>query len=460
MGKTLLDKLWEMHVVEHLGENMDLLAIDRVFLHDLCGAFAFQMLEDSGRGVSRPESVIASPDHTLSSNCARTGEDSAECRSILPRLRKGCKKYGVELFDLNDERQGIIHIIGPELGYSLPGMTLLCGDSHTCTHGAIGALSFGVGTSEVYHALATSCLMRKRPKTLRLWIGGERGADVDPMDIILSIIAAQGVSRGVGFAIEYCGPVVEQMTMDERFALCNLTIEMGAEYALIAPDQTTIDYIKNRPYAPKGDALDQLIAHCAEIRTDADAVFDDRIDVDITGLSRQITWGVNPGQTIAVDGTIPEIAPDAAEKVRLDHKKALEYMGLQAGASLRGVPIQYVFIGSCSNGRLSHIKAAAAVMEGRHVAPGVTALVVPGSEAIRIEAERLGLDKIFLDAGCIWGAPGCSLCCGSNGEYVPPGEHCVSTTNRNFIGRQGRGARTHLASPITAAMAAINGTIG
>lgn len=459
MGRTLFDKLWDMHVVDHAGDGMDLLAIDRIFLHDLCGAFSFQMLDDHGYGVMRPQSVIASPDHTLSSRPDRTGEDSAECRSVLPRLRRGCEKYGVKLFDVNDPGQGIVHIIGPEQGFSLPGMTLLCGDSHTCTHGAMGALAFGVGTSEVYHALATSCLLLKRPKTMRLYIAGERGPGVGPMDMILSIIAAQGVSRGAGFAVEYCGPVVEEMPMDERFALCNLTIEMGAEYALIAPDDTTIAYLRERPSAPKGKALEQLAAHCRDIRTDPDAAFDDSIHVDITGLERQITWGINPGQAVSVRGAVPTLPPNAPEKASLDHEKALAYMELQAGDALHGLPIQHVFIGSCSNGRLSHMKAAAAVLAGRHVAPGVSCLVVPGSERVKREAEALGLHKIFLDAGCVWGAPGCSLCCGSNGEVIPPGERCVSTTNRNFIGRQGRGARTHLASPVTAALAAVSGVI-
>lgn len=459
MGKTLFDKLWDMHVIEQIDDDSSLLAIDRVFLHDLCGAFSFQMLEDNGYTVLRPGSVTVSPDHTLSSDCRRTGEDSAESRSILPRLRRGCEKYGLRLFDLNDPRQGIIHIIGPEQGLTLPGMTLLCGDSHTCTHGAMGALAMGVGTSEVYHALATSTLQVKRPKNLRLYISGVRAEDVGPMDIILSVIAEQGVSRGRGFAVEYCGPVVEAMSMDERFTLCNLTIEMGAEYAIIAPDDTTIEYIKACPDGPKGEKLDKLTEHCAAIRTDADAVYDDYINVDISALKRQITWGVNPSQTVAVDGLVPAAPESASEKQRIDYEKAYSYMGYGAGTEMTGLPIQHVFIGACSNGRLPYLKAAAELVRGRQVAPGVKALVVPGSERIRREAERLGLDKVFTDAGFTWGAPGCSLCCGSNGEYVAPGAHCVSTTNRNFIGRQGRGARTHLASPLTAALAAINGKI-
>lgn len=460
MKKTMFDKIWDSHVIEHIEENTYLLAIDRIYLHDLCGAFSFQMLDDNGYGIRRPETVIASPDHTLASRYDRTGEDNAESRSLLPRLRRGCEKYGVELFDLNDERQGIIHIIGPEQGRSLPGMTLLCGDSHTCTHGAIGALAMGVGTSEVYHSLATSCLMVKRPKTMKIYIHGQRGTDVGPMDIILHIIAKHGVARGAGYAVEYCGPVIEQMTMDERFTLCNLTIEMGAEYGIIAPDQTTIDYFTGRPEAPTGEMLEKLLDYCQEIQTDADAVFDDSIEVDVTGLGRQVTWGVNPSHTIGVNDVVPAVPENASEKTRLDYQKGYDYMGYQAGMPINELKIQNVFIGACSNGRLSHLKAAAAVVEGKKVADGVDALVVPGSEEVKKQAEKLGLDKIFKDAGFRWGAPGCSMCVGSNGEFVASGNHCVSTTNRNFIGRQGRGARTHLASPVTAAISAIRGTIG
>ena len=459
MGKTLFEKIWDLHAVAEVEPGVFLLAIDRIYLHDLCGAFSFQMLENNGYSVLRPETVMASPDHTLSSLPGRTGLDTPESRAVLPRLRQGCRKYGIPLMDVGDPGQGIIHIIGPEQGRSLPGMTILCGDSHTCTHGAMGALAMGVGTSEVYHALATSCLLVKKPRTLRVWIGGERGADVGPMDIILRIIGDYGVSRGVGFAVEYCGPVVEAMTMDERFTLCNLTIEMGAEYGIIAPDRTTLDYLRGRPFAPRGELLEKLETHCHELASDPDCHYDDYIQVDITGLKRQITWGINPGQTVAVTGAVPGIPAGAEERLAAGFQKAYNYMGYGPGMPMEELAIQDVFIGACSNGRLSHLQAAAAVVAGKKVAPGVHALVVPGSQEVKKRAEALGLDRIFLDAGFQWGEPGCSLCAGSNGDRIPEGHHCVSTTNRNFIGRQGRGARTHLASPITAALAAVNGVI-
>ena len=448
-----------MHVVEHVEEGIDMLAIDRIFLHDLCGTFATQMLRDNGYTVRRPETVVCSPDHTVASCSERTGDESPESRSMLPRFRRGCREFGLTLYDIGDSRQGIIHIIGPEQGWSLPGMTLLCGDSHTCTHGALGCLAMGVGANEVYHALATSCLKVKRPKNMRVRIEGERAPNVGPMDIILSIIAAQGVSRGTGYAVEYCGSVVENMTMDERFTLCNLTIEMGAEYALIAPDQVTFDYIRGREHAPEGELFDKLCAHSLSLRTDEDAFFDDEFSVDITGLGRQITWGVNPGQTVAIGQSVPAPEADADEKRRADFEKAYRYMGYGPGFSLKGMPIGQVFIGACSNGRLSHLQTAAEIVRGHHVAEGVRALVVPGSEAILRRAEELGLDKVFKDAGFTWGAPGCSLCVVGNGERLSAGVHCVSTTNRNFMNRQGTGACTHLASPITAALAAINGCI-
>ncbi len=459
MGKTLFEKLWEMHVVEDRGNDMYLLAMDRIYLHDLCGTFSFQMLNQRGYRVRRPEQVVVSPDHTLVSTPGRTGDDCAESRALLPRLRQGCEKFGLTLYDLGDPNQGIIHIIGPEQGYTIPGITLLCGDSHTCTHGAMGALSFGVGTSEVYYAVATGCLLVKKPRTMRVWIDGDRGADVGPMDIILGIIGREGIARGTGCAVEYCGPVVSAMTMDERFTLCNLTIEMGAEYALIAPDETTISYLKDREHAPKGEMLWKFLDHCVSLRSDDDCRWDQEIRFDVTGLSRQVTWGINPGMSTSVGGKVPQIPEDGDGKTAELYRKAYDYIGVQPGQAMEEIPIQRVFVGACSNGRLSQVEAVAGVVKGKRVAPGVTAWVVPGSEAVKKAAEERGLDQIIKDAGFLWGEPGCSLCVSSNGERVAPGEHCVSTTNRNFIGRQGRGSRTHLASPITAALSALAGKI-
>lgn len=459
MGKTIFEKLWDMHVVQSLGDDMYLLAIDRIYLHDLCGAFAFQQLEDRKYQVRRPETVIASPDHTPVSTTGRTGQECAESRSILPRLREGCKKHHIKLFDLKDRNQGIIHIIGPEQGWTLPGMTVLCGDSHTCTHGALGCLGMGVGTSEVTFALATSCLKVKKPKTMQIRFEGTCGDQIGPMDIMLTLLAKYGISCGSGYAVEYTGPVVENMSMDDRFTLCNLTIELGAEYAVISPDEKTLQYIQGRENAPKGEMFQKMADFCKSICSDTDCTYDKEIKIDITGLQRQVTWGINPGMAVPVDGILPYLSNAETDEEKKIYQKAYEYMGYGPGEMIRGKPIQRVFIGSCSNGRLSHIESVAKIVEGKHVAAGVVAWVVPGSEAIKQAAEEKGLDKIIRSAGFMWGEPGCSLCVGSNGEYIPAGQHCISTTNRNFIGRQGRGACTHLASPITAALSAIAGYI-
>lgn len=457
--KTLFDKLWELHTIEKLDSENYLIAIDRIYLHDLCGMYSFQMLDQNGKKLFRKEAVYAAPDHTLSTKAGRTIEDCEVSAAVMPLFRAGCEKYGIRLFDLGDPHQGIVHIVGPETGLTLPGMTIACGDSHTCTHGALGALAMGVGTSEVYHALASSCLRVRKPKTMKIELHGSRKPNVSAMDIMLHIISRVGVDFGVGYAVEYTGEAVEAMSIDERCTLCNMTIEMGAEYGLISPDEKTLEYIKGKEYAPKGEELEALARHCREIASAPDSRFDRQVEFDVSEIDRQVSWGVNPSHTIAIGERIPAAGEGLPEKVRKSYERAYEYMDFQPDQEIRGVPIDYVFIGSCSNGRLIYLKEIAKMVEGKRIADHVKAQVVPGSEAVKREAEALGLDKILKDAGFVWGEPGCGLCLGCNGELIPYHKRCVSTTNRNFIGRQGRGARTHLASPYTAVQAALNGYI-
>lgn len=457
--KTLFDNLWESHIVGKCDEESYLLAVDRIYLHDLCGMFAFQMMDKNQKEIFRKNSVYATPDHTLPSAKGRKITDCEISNVVIPKFRNGCRKYGVTLFDLEDEHQGIVHIVGPETGLSLPGMTVVCGDSHTCTHGAIGALSIGVGTSEVYHALATSCLRIKRPKTMKIELSGKRNKNVSAMDVILYIISQVGTDFGAGYAVEYTGEAVYSMNIDERCTLCNLTIEMGAEYGLISPDKVTFEYLKGREYTPKGKKWEELVSYCKKIETKPDSVFDYEISFDVSVIKRQVSWGIDPSQTISVDEVVPHIAFDLSEKTVTAYQNAYQYMGLQPGQKMKDLPIEYVFIGSCSNGRITYLKQISEVVKGKRVADSVTAWVVPGSVSVKREAEQLGIDKILMDAGFHWGEPSCSLCVGSNGEVLPYGCRCVSTTNRNFIGRQGRGARTHLAGPYTAALAAVYGKI-
>ena len=458
--RSLFDKLWESHVISHLSGGNDLLAIDRIYLHDLCGTFAFQCLDSSGHRVASPERVYATPDHTLASKPCRTDAGSEMSALIMPAFRKGCKKYGVTLYDIGDPRQGIVHITGPDCGLSLPGMTIACGDSHTCTHGALGTLAMGVGTNQVYHALATSCLIAKRPKTMEICLEGICRNDIDAMDIILYILSVYGNTFGAGYAIEYTGSAIRNMPVEERFTICNLTIESGAEYCLISPDANTLEYLKGREHAPGKEDWGSFAAYCEQIATTAQSVFDRKLVVDVGRIERQISWGVNPAHTIAVTDTIPDADHDVSESAAESYRKAYEYMNLQPGTAIRGTKIDQVFIGSCANGCLSTIRKVAEVAAGKKVRPGIRAQIVPGSERVKREAERLGLDRVLIEAGFIWGEPCCSLCVGSNGETVEAGKRCVSTTNRNFIGRQGRGARTHIASARTAALAALTGEIG
>jgi 3-isopropylmalate/(R)-2-methylmalate dehydratase large subunit len=458
-GQTLFDKIWNAHVVADLGEDWCLLHVDRQLLHDLSGARALAALTDRGLTVRNPALAFATPDHAVSSAPGRTAATFGPGAALHDGLRDRSAATGIAFFGLGEDGQGIVHVMGPELGIVLPGVTLICGDSHTCTNGALGALAFGVGATELVHALATQTLRQRRPKRMRVRIEGQPGAGVGPKDLILHIIGRFGAGAGTGHAVEYAGSTVRAMTIEQRLTLCNLSIEMGAKMGLIAPDDTTYAYLAGRRYAPQGAAFDRAVQAWRALPSDADAVFDRDEMVDAAAVAPTVTWGTSPEHAIAVDGVIPDpaAAPDLEHRAAL--VAALDYMGLQAGRPIAGTPVDWVFIGSCTNGRLSDLRDAAAIARGRRVAAGVTAWVVPGSERVKRDAEAEGLDRLFRDAGFAWREPGCSMCVAANGERVPPGARSVSTSNRNFVGRQGPGARTHLASPAMAAAAAVTGMI-
>ncbi|MSQ19995.1 MAG: 3-isopropylmalate dehydratase large subunit [Betaproteobacteria bacterium] len=458
MKQTLFDKVWDAHRIRSLAPGVDLLAVDRHLYIDL-HALLFADLEKLGRGVRNPEMTFAVPDHVVSSAPGRTGGNAEWSERYISALRRAAKKYGIRLFDVNDDGQGIVHVIGPELGLTQPGILLLCGDSHTSTHGGLGALSWGIGASEVMHVLATQTIVQRRPKRMRVNIEGRLPAGVEPKDVILRLIGQIGAAGGTGYAIEYAGSAMQRMEIEGRLTICNLSIELGAKTGMVAPDDKAIEFVRGRPFAPNGKDWDRAVGEWRSLTSDPDATFDREVDLDVMKLVPQITWGTSPQDVIGIDEMIPH--PDAAADP--DRKRAmqagLDYMGLQAGRPLAGTPIDWVFIGSCTNSRISDLRSAAAVAKGRKVSPKVKAWVVPGSKSVKRQAEAEGLDKIFLQAGFEWREPGCSLCVGANGETLGDGERSVSTSNRNFVGRQGPGARTHLASPPMAVAAAIAGRI-
>lgn len=456
MAKTIFDKIWDIHVIEHMEEGSDLLHIDRCYGHDLSGTMAYRMMKKQGYQPLNPDLAFSIPDHTLASTPGRTEGTSAVSQAYMPTFRKLSEELGIRMFDLNDSRQGVVHVVGPETGLSLPGITAVCGDSHTCTHGAMGAIAWGVGTSELYHAITTQTIVAYKPKLIRLCLEGKLHPAVEAMDIILYLISHFGAGFGAGYAVEFSGSVIDEMRLEDRMTICNLTVEMGSEYAIIAPDEKTFSYLEGREFAPKGELFNKFKNYTENLRSDKDAIFDVDLVVDISLVTPQISWGINPEQTIPITAAIPTESIQGKEDA---YQKALAYMDFNPGASMLGLPVQRVFIGSCSNGRLCNLQRVAEVVQGKHVAEGVEAWIVSGSVSVKCQAEELGLHKIFQKAGFLWGEPGCSLCGGCNGERVAAGNHCVSTTNRNFIGRQGTGARTHLASPTTAALAAIAGKI-
>lgn len=452
--RTLFDRLWASHVVADLGDGRVLIHIDRHVLHDLTSPQAFDGLRRAGRSVRNPELTWATQDHLVSTEPGRTDATVPGGDELIRALRTNAKAHRIPLFDLGDQRQGIVHVVAPEQAIALPGMTLVCGDSHTCTVGALGVYAWGIGTSDVEHVLATQTLVLRRPLDMRVRFEGALAAGVTAKDMVLHLIGKIGVGGATGHALEYAGSAVRGLDMEARMTLCNMAIECGARTALVAPDETTFDYLKGRAGAPTCAAWDAAVEQWRLLRSDDAAVFHRDVTIDAAAIAPQITWGTSPQDVVAVDGCVP--VPDDTAAGR---KRALEYMGLTPGMPIAGVPVDRVFIGSCTNGRLSDLRAAAAVLRGRRVAASVKVMVVPGSMAVKRAAEAEGLAKIFIDAGCDWREPGCSMCAGLNADQVGPLERCISTSNRNFEGRQGPRARTHLASPAMAAAAAATGCI-
>ena len=454
-GKTLYEKIWDQHVVLS-NEGQNLIYIDMQLVHEVTSPQAFEGLKLAGRKVRRPDLTFATMDHNVPT-LNRYKIDDPISRLQMDTLSKNCAETGVTLFDLQSEYQGVVHVMGPELGLTLPGNTIVCGDSHTATHGAFGALAFGIGTSEVEHVLATQCLQQKKSKTMNVAVSGALRPGVTAKDLILGIISQYGTDFGTGYVIEFTGDVFGKMSMEERMTVCNMAIEGGARSGLIAPDETTFAYVKGKKYAPKGEAFDQAVAQWKLLKTDADAVYDAVRPFDANQLEPQVTWGTSPGMGASIRGIVPYPESFANADQQKSAQRALDYMGLVAGTPMNQIAIDYAFIGSCTNGRIEDLRAAAAVAKGRQCNPKVTALVVPGSVQVKLQAEREGLDKIFTAAGFQWREPGCSMCLAMNPDVLKPGERCASTSNRNFEGRQGRGGRTHLVSPAMAAAAAIAG---
>jgi 3-isopropylmalate/(R)-2-methylmalate dehydratase large subunit len=457
--RTLFRKIWDAHVVRpETGETPALLYVDLHLLHEVTSPQAFATLRERGLKVRRPERAVATMDHSTPTLPQPVIEDR-ECREQLAALERNCADFGIELHTLRSPQQGIVHVIGPELGLTWPGSTIVCGDSHTSTHGAFGALAFGIGTSEVAHVLATQCLLQRRPRTLRVDVAGALKPGVTAKDLILAVIAKIGIGGGTGHVIEYTGSAIRALSMEGRMTVCNMSIEAGARAGLIAPDETTFAYLAGRARAPQGDAWFRAIDRWRTLRTDDGADFDRTVTFDAAEIEPTITFGTNPGMSVPIRGVVPDpgMVEDSAGRAALD--RALRYMGLRPGQPLVGHPIDVVFIGSCTNSRLEDLRAAAGLLRGRKIAPRVRTLVVPGSKDVKRAAEAEGLDRVFRDAGAEWREPGCSMCIGMNGDQLQPGEAAVSTSNRNFEGRQGPGGRTFLASPLTAAASALRGAI-
>jgi 3-isopropylmalate/(R)-2-methylmalate dehydratase large subunit len=457
-GQTLFDKIWQRHVIADLGDDYALLHVSRHLMHD-GGGRGLQAIKDAGYRVRNPDLTFATFDHVISTEPGRTHDTLKPHAARLYAMRDEAKRWGIKLFDLGQPGQGIVHVMGPEQGISLPGTLLVCGDSHTCTHGGMGAISFGVGATEVIHVLATQSLVQRKPRRMRATFEGTRHPGVTPKDMILFLIGQIGTAGGTGYAVEYAGSAVRALEVEGRLTMCNLSIELGAKIGMIAPDEKTFAFLKGRPYAPTGAQWDAAVTDWRSLASDADAEFDVEVKVDMNKIVPQVTWGTSPEHVIAVTDTIPDPAQAGDPDKQKSMEAALEYMGLKAGARLDQTRIDWVFIGSCTNGRLSDIRAAAEIAKGRKVAGHVRAWVVPGSENVKRQAEAEGLHRVFLDAGFEWREPGCSMCLAVNGDTIAPGQRSVSTSNRNFVGRQGPGGRTHLASPAMAAAAAIAGRI-
>jgi 3-isopropylmalate/(R)-2-methylmalate dehydratase large subunit len=457
-GKTLYDKLWDEHVVRDNGDGTALIYIDRHLIHEVTSPQAFEGLRLAGRQPWRLNANLATPDHNVPTTDRSHGIDDPVSRLQVETLDQNCQTYGITEFRMNDLRQGIVHVIGPEQGATLPGMTVVCGDSHTSTHGAFGALAFGIGTSEVEHTLATQCLVLKKSRSMLISVDGQAPAGVTAKDIVLAVIGQIGTAGGTGYAIEFGGEAIRDLSMEGRMTLCNMAIEAGARAGMVAVDDKTIEYVKGRPYAPGGEMWDQAVRYWQTLHSDADANFDKVVHIDATTLEPQVTWGTSPEMVVGVSGTVP--APESFDNAIKQEgaSSALKYMGLEANTPIQAIRLDKVFIGSCTNSRIEDLRAAAAVAKGHKVADNIKlAMVVPGSGLVKQQAEAEGLDRIFLEAGFEWREPGCSMCLAMNADRLEPGERCASTSNRNFEGRQGQGGRTHLVSPAMAAAAAIAG---
>lgn len=454
MGKSIIEKIWDRHIVSEEQDKPDLLYVDLHYIHEVTSPQAFEGIRMKGRSVRRPDRTFATMDHNVPTVNRYFIQDEI-AKKQLDALSANCQEFGIHLADLNSTEQGIVHVIGPELGLTQPGMTIVCGDSHTSTHGAFGSIAFGIGTSEVEHVLATQTIWQTKPKTLKLEVNGQLGYGVTSKDVILYVISRFGVDFGTGHIIEYCGEVFRDMSMEERMTVCNMSIEGGARAGLVSPDDTTYSYMKGRKYAPESSEFDRCVEEWSQLASDADAVYDREIVLDGNEIPPMVSWGTNPGMATGVDGFVPTTTDGVMDARELG--RALEYMGLNEGMAITEIPVQHVFIGSCTNSRIEDLRKAAAVLSGQHVHPGVRAMVVPGSQSVKKQAEEEGLDVLFKAAGFEWRESGCSMCLSMNPDVVPAGEHCASTSNRNFEGRQGAGARTHLVSPAMAATAALHG---
>ena len=459
MSKTLYDKIWENHLVNEQEDGTCLIYVDRHLVHEVTSPQAFEGLRLNNRKVRRPKLTLAVPDHNVPTTDRSRGIDDEQSRIQVETLRNNCKEFGVKLFDVNDKRQGIVHIIGPEQGFTQPGTVIVCGDSHTATHGAFGALAFGIGTSEVEHVLATQTLIQKKSKNLRINVIGSLPKGVTAKDVILKIIGTIGTAGGTGYVIEFAGEVIKGLSMEERMTVCNMTIEAGARAGLIAPDEKTFEYLKGKKMSPKGETWNKAVNFMKSLYSDDGCKFDKEINIDGSEIEPLVTWGTSPQDVSPITGVVPDPEKEKNADRKMAMKRSLEYMGLEANTKISEIKIDKIFIGSCTNGRIEDLRVAADLLKGKKVAGNVSAMVVPGSGLVKAQAEEEGLDKIFINAGFEWREPGCSMCLGMNPDQLKPKERCASTSNRNFEGRQGRGGRTHLVSPGMAIAAAVTGRL-
>jgi 3-isopropylmalate/(R)-2-methylmalate dehydratase large subunit len=459
MNQPLFEKIWDSHVIRDMGEGVALLYVDRHVIQESATAEAFDGLRRAGRTVRRPNLTFGVTDHVVSTRTGRTARSNPDGHELISLMQRNCAEFGITLLDLEDKRQGIEHVVAPELGIVTPGMTVVCADSHTPTNGALGSYAWGFGTSDVEHVLATQTVLQRKPKTMRVNFSGRLDTDVYPKDLILHLIGTVGTTGGRGYAVEYAGQAIRSMSMEGRMTVCNMSIEFGSRAGMISPDDTTFEYLAGREFAPRGDEWDLALKSWRTLASDEQARFDSELNIDCDSIAPQVTWGTNPGEVVGINGCVPdpEKVHEAAKRKAME--SALHYIGLKPNQPLQGIPIDVAFIGSCTNSRLSDLQVAAAIVKGRKVAEGVRALVVPGSTTVKRAAEALGLDKIFTDAGFEWRESGCSMCLGINDDQVPSGMRCIASSNRNFEHRQGPGSRTHLASPASVAAAAVTGHI-